>query len=410
MDENTQSLMIPTLRFKGFTNSWWIDDLNNYIYEKEGGRTKEELYPILTSSKKGIFLRDEFFTENTSVKSSDGYKIIPFDFITYRVISDDKKFRFNIQNIVKNGLISTSYPVFNFKEINKRFVLIEMNNNPYFQKQILLNICGGTRSELGFEKLKTFQFKNTFIQEQNKLGDFFNNVDSLINSTTLKIKNLKMIKIALLQKLFPQNDHSTPEIRFSGFTDAWEQCKFNEIATLSRGLTYSPKNIINNGVRVLRSSNINEEYFIKCEDDIFVEKSCVNIDYAKDGDILITSANGSSRLVGKHSILSNILNEKVVHGGFMLLARTKNPYFLNASMSSSWYKKFIDLYVSGGNGAIGNLSKSDLDNYSFLIPKDEEQQKIGQLFNDLDSLITLHQCKLEKLKGVKSSLLSKMFC
>ena len=201
-----------------------------------------------------------------------------------------------------------------------------------------------------------------------------------------------------------------PSIRFKGYTDAWKQCKFNEIATLSRGLTYSPKNIINNGVRVLRSSNINEEYFIKCEDDIFVEKSCVNIGYAKDSDILITSANGSSRLVGKHAILSNILNEKVVHGGFMLLARTKNPYFLNASMSSSWYKKFIDLYVSGGNGAIGNLSKSDLDNYSFLIPKDEEQQKIGQLFNDLDSLITLHQCKLEKLKNMKKALLEDMFC
>ena len=162
---------------------------------------------------------------------------------------------------------------------------------------------------------------------------------------------------------------------------------------MSRGLTYSPSNIVEHGTRVLRSSNINEDYFVKSDDDVFVEDGCININYAKDGNILITSANGSSKLVGKHAILDNISTEKVVHGGFMLLAKTKYPYFLNASMSSTWYKKFIDLYIAGGNGAIGNLSKSDLDSYTFLVPHNEEQLKIGSLFKSLDQLITLHQRK-----------------
>lgn len=184
-----------------------------------------------------------------------------------------------------------------------------------------------------------------------------------------------------------------PRLRFKGFTEAWEQRKYGDIAELSRGLTYSPSNIVEHGTRVLRSSNINEDYFVKSDDDVFVEDGCININYAKDGDILITSANGSSRLVGKHAVLDNISNEKVVHGGFMLLAKTKNPYFLNATMSSTWYKKFIDLYIAGGNGAIGNLSKSDLDNYEFLVPHNEEQLKIGELFKNLDAIITLHQRK-----------------
>ena len=184
-----------------------------------------------------------------------------------------------------------------------------------------------------------------------------------------------------------------PRLRFKGFTEAWEQRKFSDVATLSRGLTYSPSDICASGTRVLRSSNINEEYFEKYEDDVFVSPLCVNIDKANDGDILITSANGSSKLVGKHAVLHGISNENVVHGGFMLLARTKNSNFLNASMSSSWYKKFIDLYVSGGNGAIGNLSKADLENYELYVPLEIEQQKIGSLFNQLDSLITLHQRK-----------------
>lgn len=75
----------------------------------------------------------------------------------------------------------------------------------------------------------------------------------------------------------------------------------------------------------------------------------------------------------------------------MLLATSEYPYFTNASMSSLWYKRFIELYISGGNGSIGNLSKNELDNYDILIPKNDEKEKIGNLFKNIDKLITLHQ-------------------
>jgi restriction endonuclease S subunit len=157
-------------------------------------------------------------------------------------------------------------------------------------------------------------------------------------------------------------------------------------------LTYSPIDISKNGVRVLRSSNIQEDKFIYSEDDVFVNKNAINIDYVKNNDILITSANGSTRLVGKHALISGLPSSSAVHGGFMLLATAnENPEFLNASMSSSWYSKFIELFVSGGNGAIGNLSKSDLDEQEILVPSSEEQKKLGQLFKMIDNLITLHQ-------------------
>jgi type I restriction enzyme S subunit len=77
----------------------------------------------------------------------------------------------------------------------------------------------------------------------------------------------------------------------------------------------------------------------------------------------------------------------------MLLARTNNSHFLNASMSSSWYEKFISLNVAGGNGAIGNLSKSNLDDYEILVPSNNEKSRIGEIFQLIDSLITLHQRK-----------------
>ena len=77
----------------------------------------------------------------------------------------------------------------------------------------------------------------------------------------------------------------------------------------------------------------------------------------------------------------------------MLRAKTNYPYFLNASMSSKWYEKFTNLYVAGGNGAIGNLSKSNLDDYDILVPSNSEKLKLGEFFQSIDSLITLHQRK-----------------
>ena len=201
----------------------------------------------------------------------------------------------------------------------------------------------------------------------------------------------------------------TPAIRFKGFTDTWEQRKFSDVVATRRGLTYKPSDIRKNGVRVLRSSNIAEDSFVLSDEDVFVVREAVNIDCVRANDILITAANGSSRLVGKHTIISGIPEEAAVHGGFMLLGTTKEPHFVNASMGSSWYRRFIELFVAGGNGAIGNLNKNDLDNQDIAIPSEKEQKKIGSFFRQLDNLITLHQRKYDKLTNVKKSMLEKMF-
>ena len=200
-----------------------------------------------------------------------------------------------------------------------------------------------------------------------------------------------------------------PNIRFKGFEEEWKETQFSKEAETRRGLTYSPSSISKNGVRVLRSSNIADDTFVISSDDVFVERDAINIDYAKNDDILITSANGSQRLVGKHCIINGIGNNSAVHGGFMLLATAKNPHFLNASMGSSWYHDFIKFFVAGGNGAIGNLNKADLDNYTINVPSPTEQQKIGEFFKQLDELIGAKEEELEKLRQIKLALLDKMF-
>lgn len=206
-----------------------------------------------------------------------------------------------------------------------------------------------------------------------------------------------------------KNSKNVPALRFKGFEEEWEEKQFSELAQIRRGLTYSPSDIRVNGIRVLRSSNINEDTFTISEDDVFVAKEAINIDFVKDDDILITSANGSSRLVGKHAIVSGITESTAVHGGFMLLATASEPYFINALMSSAWYARFINLHVAGGNGAIGNLNKKDLDEDLVVVPATTEQQAIGDYFQNIDKLIETSQGKLGKLKNIKEACLEKMF-
>jgi type I restriction enzyme S subunit len=202
---------------------------------------------------------------------------------------------------------------------------------------------------------------------------------------------------------------NVPEIRFPEFTGPWVMHKMGELISLRRGLTYSPSDINENGIRVLRSSNIDDDTFIIHNDDVFVNQEAVNIPKVKVGDILITAANGSSKLIGKHAIITDISEGDAVPGGFMLLGETRTPSFANAVLSTPWYDKFLRTYAAGGNGAISNLKKNDLERQIILLPSEEERKYIGGFYKLLNSFITKHQRQVEVLKQFKKGMLQRMF-
>lgn len=174
-------------------------------------------------------------------------------------------------------------------------------------------------------------------------------------------------------------------------------------------MTYSPSDIrpFGQGVRVLRSSNINEDNFVLSDEDVFVDERAVGIDLVQEGEILVTAANGSPRLVGKRAVIRD-LPGKTVHGGFTLCASAHQPDFVAELMVSRWYRRFLSTGVAGGNGSIGNLDKTALENDMAPVPHVEEQRLIGATFQQLDAVITLHQRKLELLRHLKAALLEKM--
>ena len=200
-----------------------------------------------------------------------------------------------------------------------------------------------------------------------------------------------------------------PKLRFNNFENPWQQSLLMDQVEILRGLTYKPSDVRSSGVRVLRSSNIVDDTFILSDDDVFVDKAVVNIPRISNGDILVTAANGSTKLVGKHAIVENLVdNEIVVHGGFMLLFKTEQNYFVNAWMSSNEYKRVLQ-FVQGGNGAIGNLSSTVLKSMKMSFPSLQEQTAIGSLLRTLDELIASHKENLTNYQCLKATMLSKMF-
>lgn len=296
-------------------------------------------------------------------------------------------------------------PCFDVDGVDTYYLLTYVTQRNFYTHFGMIADGGRKARRVGTKDMMSFPLAYPPLAEQKKIAKILSAQDKLIELQQKKIEELQKLKKVYLNKMFPKKGENVPEWRFKGFTDAWEQRKFSDVVATRRGLTYKPSDIRKNGVRVLRSSNIAEDSFTLSDEDVFVVREAVNIDCARANDILITAANGSSRLVGKHTVISGIPEESAVHGGFMLLGTTKEPHFVNASMGSSWYRRFIELFVAGGNGAIGNLNKNDLDNQEIAIPSEEEQKKIGSFFRQLDHLITLHQRKLEEMKKQKKSLM-----
>lgn len=195
-----------------------------------------------------------------------------------------------------------------------------------------------------------------------------------------------------------------PEIRFVGFAEPWEQRKLTEFVQFYSGLTYAPSDVRESGTLVLRSSNVNNGEIVNA-DNVYVRPEVVNSENVKKGDIIVVVRNGSRSLIGKHARIKHFMPNTVI-GAFMTGTRSECPEFTNALLDTAHF----DEEVSKNMGAtINQITGYMFSKMEFIVPYLEEQKKIGQYFEDLDHLITLHQSKHEKLVSLKKAMLEKMF-
>ena len=187
-------------------NAWEQRKLEDYIIEYHEVTTENNQYPVLTSSRRGIFLQTEYYSGN-QVASDDntGYNIVPYGYFTYRHMSDDEIFHFNINDIVENGIVSTLYPVFTTNaDLDSRYLQYQLNHGHEFAKFAALQKQGGSRTYMYLSKLKKLCITMPkTVEEQKTISAYFMKLDTLITLHQRKCDNLKEMKKYMLQNMFP---------------------------------------------------------------------------------------------------------------------------------------------------------------------------------------------------------------
>ena len=250
------------------------------------------------------------------------------------------------------------------------------------------SIKGITKDELLAKTVMVPQYA-----EQQQIGAFFRQLDNLITLHQRQPFLHSPPDISLIVQLTPPF-----------YTFSWEQRKLTEFVEFFSGLTYTPNDVQENGTLVLRSSNVSNGEVVDA-DNIYVNPQVVNSENVKVGDIVVVVRNGSRSLIGKHAQIKAFMPNTVI-GAFMTGIRSECPEFTNALLNTSRFEEEIAMNMGATINQITGYMFSKME---FKVPCLDEQKKIGEYFEKLDNLITLHPRKFEKLTNVKKSMLEKMF-
>ena len=288
------------------------------------------------------------------------------------------------------------------KDINSSFLAISISSgNP--QRELAKKAQGKSVVHIHNEEIKNLVLPFPIKDEQNKIASYFCQLDNLITLHQRKYDKLVMSKKSMLEKMFPKNGQTKPEIRFSGFIDDWEQRKLGELGTITTGNTPStsiPDYYSDDGIVWVTPTDICENITFDSARKLSDLGQQVGRVVPKN-TILVTCIAS----IGKNTMLGNTGSFNQQINGLTPNENKCDPYFL-LTESALWSAK---MKGSAAAGTMQIVNRTEFSELKTWLPSLIEQQAIGVFFKQLDTLITLHQRELEKLKKIKLSMLEKMF-
>ncbi|WP_438265539.1 restriction endonuclease subunit S [Bifidobacterium longum] len=407
----TEQAKVPAIRFAGFTDPWEQRKLSE-VATFGGGHTPpmadpdnyEDGYVLWVTSQD---VKSNYLDRTTTQITEKGAK----ELTLYPAGS--------LVMVTRSGILRHTLPVAELRKpstVNQDIRVILPQGEccgewllQFFishNKELLLEFgkTGTTVESVDFGKIKDMLLYMPSTVEQQQIGDFFAKLDSLITLHQRKYDKLVIFKKSMLEKMFPKDGESVPEIRFAGFTDPWEQRELVDIAEIVGGGTpdtnnsnywdgdidwYAPAELGNNIYAESSTRKITQAGFDSCSTKML----------PADKTILFTSRAGiGNTAILRHSACTN--------QGFQSLVIGDADVYFVYSMSER-IKKWAEEKASGSTFL--EISGRQLETMPVNLPSLVEQQAIGSFFSHLDDLITLHQRKLELLQNIKKSLLDKMF-
>ena len=408
----------PAIRFQGFTDAWEQRKLSSIVDRVTRKNTDlESTLPLTISAQYGLVDQVTYFNNRVASQNISNYYLVKNGEFAYNKSSSDG-YPFGAVkrlDLYDMGVLSTLYIVFALKDPNvDSDYLACYYDTDNWHKQVSERAAEGARNH-GLLNISAKDFLDTDlmiprdIREQALIGAYLKKLDNLITLHQRKYEKLVNVKKSMLEKMFPRDGASVPEIRFAGFTDPWEQRKLGEVGKARSGVGFPDSE---------QGGTVGTPFF-KVSD----MNTAGNENEMTVANNYVTDAQIAARRWSPIEELPAIFFAKV--GAAVMLNRKRLcrfPFLLDNntmaySLSKDWWDadfakalfETVDLTSLVQVGALPSYNAGDIESMEIWLPNLREQKEIGAYFKSLDNLITLHQRKLEKLKNIKKSMLEKMF-
>ena len=395
----------PKLRFPGFTDEWEQRKLGDIAtFSKGNGYSKSDLTPsgdpiilygrLYTNYETTISNVDTFAElKDKSVISQGGEVIVPASGETAEDISR--------ASVVKNEgiIIGGDLNVIKVNHLlDPTFLALTISNGEQ-QKELSKRAQGKSVVHLHNSDLQEVNLIFPLLNEQKKISTLFEKMDNIITLHQRKLNHLILKKKSLLQKLFPKNGGRYPELRFPGFTDAWEQRKLSEVVTINPK-TELPDEFKYVDLESVVGTNLLGFQVIKKENAPSRAQRL-----ASYGDVFYQTVRPYQR---NNYLFENIDKDMVFSTGYAQLRSKLDSYFLLTLVQND---NFVKVVLDNCTGtSYPAINGSELGKITVQIPSnDAEANQIGKVFRGIDNIITLHQRKLNHLKLQKKALLQQLF-
>ena len=382
----------PKIRFKGYTKDWEQRKLIDYLEvssekNRDNRFTKEDVLSV--SGEYGIVNQIEFQGRSFAGASVSNYGVVENGDVVYT----KSPLKSNPYGIIKTnkgipGIVSTLYAVYKPKEItDSKFVQIYFELDSRMNSYMHPLVNKGAKNDMKVSAENALKGMVSFPKkdEQEMISLYFSTLDHLITLHQRKCEQTKKLKKYMLQKMFPQNGAKVPQIRFDGFTYDWEQRKLSELLEKYEDPVETPHDGYERvGIRSHAKGTFHSFVEPGKELDtakmyrVAADKFILNITFAWEHAVAITDNNDAGKLVS-HRFPQFSFNPKL------------KPHFFKYLMLDKKFREHLELSSPGGAGRNRVLKISDMLKYEIKLPSIEEQIKIGEYFDSLDHLITLHQ-------------------
>ena len=414
----TKEKGIPQIRFSGFTDTWEQRKFSELTEIRSASRVHKEEWQ---SSGVPFYRSSDVMA---ALNGTENEKAFISEELYEKLSALSGKLEKGDILVTGGGSVGKPYIVPNNEPLyTKDADLLWVKNNeklvPYFIYTFFfspafsdyLNSVShvGTIAHYTITQLEETPITLPCVSEQQKIGDYFRNIDSLITLHQRKYDKLTKVKKAMLEKMFPKNGSLYPEIRFKGFTDAWEQRELGDMGRTYTGLSGKTKDDFGHGqARFVTYMNVFSNPICNSEmtEPIEIDSKQNEVEI---GDVFFTTSSETPEEVGMSSVLLKKQGKTYLNSfcfGFRPSEKI-DSYYLAYMLRSEAIREKIILLAQGISRY--NISKNKVMEIAVSLPSLDEQAQIGQYFTHLDRLITLHQRKLEKLKNIKKACLEKMF-